>query len=321
MNQFFKSFLTDAELESAEVLEGIGTLLKGCINVYQVTNEMFYKDYILKYTEKLIDNEGKIKGYENGNYTLEHMNLGSTLIWAYDCTKEERYKLAIEQLKKEVSRFKVKWNNTIQYGSIEDNVKKINLVQPFYMEYETKFENKECYEEIIAQFKDARKYLFNSDVAQIHFRDDGAKPENIAIYGEDSSACGTVAQYLMALIDTMDKTSIEIFEHYKLFEQYFKEVVRVCPELLHIKYSEKTSIIIAYAIMKACNMKVLLSEKYYGVAEDLFHCVLTQFHNDKTKDELWNNRRMAGILMMAYSQYMIANKTKKIKELGCCYEQ
>lgn len=321
MNQFFKSFLTNAEQETAEVLEGIGTLLKGCINLYQVTNEMFYKDYILKYTEKLIDSEGKIKGYENGNFTLEHMNLGGTLIWAYGQTKEEKYKLAIDALKKEVPKFKVEWKNTIQCGCMEDDMKKFCSVQPFYMEYETKFENKECYEEIITQFRDARKYLFNSNEAQIHFRNDGAKPENIAIYGEDSSACETVAQYLLALIETMDKTSIEIFEHYRLLEQYFKEVIKVCPELLHIEGNEKISIIVAYAVMKACNEKVLLAEKYYGFAEVLLNNILIYFHNGETKDELWSNLRMVGILMMTYSQYMVANKTKKIKELGCCYEQ
>lgn len=346
MNRFFKSFLENSKNENAEVREGDGTLLKGCLAMYQATNEMFYKDYILEYTDKLIDHTGKIKGYENGNFTLEHMNLGSTLIWVYTQTKEEKFKLAIDTLRQRVHEFKMEWKEDIQGGYRKGNMELLYSIQPFYMEYGTRYENKECYQDIITQFENARKYLFNSNQLLIQSKNDEAKLKNIALHDEDSSACETIAEYLMALIDAMDVTSIEIFEHYKLLEGYFKETIRILLKYLCEKNNnearnvldEEASVKIAnaklvyakfaYVIMKACQMKVLLSEKYYSVAEDLLENLADVFHQqqktnqgNKKLDELWDNRRMAGILMMTYSQYMLGSKTKKIKELGCCYEQ
>lgn len=335
MKRFFKTFLT--QTQNQEICTGTEMLLKGCIAMYQVTDDMFYKDYILNYADKLVDRKGIIKGYENGSFTIENMDLGSTLIWIYEQTGEEKYRLAIDALKEKVREFKVECEESHSGWKVRD-IKSIYYVQPFYMEYETKYENKECYLEIIAQFKKARKYLFNSEQAMIHLENDEAKPKNIGIYGEESSPCETVARYLMALIETMDKMSIEIFEHYKLLEKYFKEALK---EILAaydrkssmsnqqiVGFDEENSLMLAYSIMKACQMKVVLSEKYYGVAERIWNSLSIQnrqkHHNlesDLMTDELWNNRRMFGILMMTYSQYMIGTKTKKIKELGCCYEQ
>lgn len=336
MNRFFKSFLKNIENENAEVRDGDGTLLKGCLALYQSTDEMFYKDYILKYTDKLISHTGKIKGYQDDNFALEYMNLGSTLLWVYAQTKEEKFKLAIDTLRQRVDEFKVEWKESIHGGCRKGNLEQLYSIQPFYMEYGTKYENKECYQDVITQFKNARKYLFNSNELLIQCKNDEAKLKNIALHDEDSSTCETIAEYLMALIDTIDVTSIEIFEHYKVLESYFKEGTKIFLNYLCEKNNDKAvdvlgeeaSVEIAYAIMKACQRKVLLSEKYYGVAERIWENLMDTFHqtykknpSDKRLDGLWRSRKMAGILMMTYSQYMLGSKTKKIKELGCCYEQ
>jgi unsaturated rhamnogalacturonyl hydrolase len=97
--------------------------------------------------------------------------------------------------------------------------------------------------------------------------------------------------YLMALVDTMDNMSFEIFEQYKKLEGIFKQILHGL-----LQYQDKESrlfyqvvdrgdtvgnyletsgsAMIAYAILKGCRMGILLSEKYAGVGEEILNSLL-----------------------------------------------
>lgn len=93
--------------------------------------------------------------------------------------------------------------------------------------------------------------------------------------------------YLISLIDTMSVMSQEIFEHYKYFEGLYKKALKtvllhyeeekgMLPARLDMPAGEenpldiKGSFMLAYAILKGCRMKAILSEKYLEIGKNMY---------------------------------------------------
>ncbi len=71
--------------------------------LYDYTKEQKYWDYGLSYAEQLIDKDGKIGGgYELDKYSLDLINSGKILFEIYNKTKDDRYKIAMDMLHKQL---------------------------------------------------------------------------------------------------------------------------------------------------------------------------------------------------------------------------
>lgn len=109
---------------------------------------------------------------------------------------------------------------------------KTEQIMPFYAEYSTRFRQKAHYGEIAAFFEE-KKTWSGRDVA--------------------------------ALIDTIEKMSMEIYEYYRALCDLFKQVIRSGPWLEAANEAGPVSDQEAeagYAVLKACNLGVLNREKY-----------------------------------------------------------
>ena len=101
---------------------------------------------------------------------------------------------------------------------------------PFFMEYETVCGKKERYNKIVDRMEDE---------ASAGFAD--AKARNA---------------YLVALVDVIDGISFEIYEKYRTLTAVYKRVLKDA-----LAEGEETTEL-AYAILKGCNIGILLKEKY-----------------------------------------------------------
>lgn len=156
------------------------------------------------------------------------------------------------------------------------------MAQPFYMEYETRYEKKEKYNDIISQFDNVQKFLYNKERALCYHAYDESKEQ---FWADKKTGCSpnfwlrSMGWFLMALVDTMDSMSFEIFEQYKKLEKMFKQMLGGI-----LQYQDKDSklfyqvidrgdtvgnyletsgsAMIAYSILKGCRMGILLKEKY-----------------------------------------------------------
>lgn len=152
-------------------------------------------------------------------------------------------------------------------------------ILPFYMEYETKCGKKEKYNDIVKQFELAQEKLSES----------GNSP----------------AIYLMRIVDTIEHTSIEIYEKYRTLQDLYKLVLKE-----QLADGQK-DLILAYSILKACRMGILLKEKYAALglkmAEDLLAEECFRKESPEGKDGM-----CAGYGMMAYAQYRMLQKELEV---------
>ncbi len=247
-----------------------GYILLGASQLYEVTGEGFYKDFVLTYMEQNISSDGVIHNCKEDDF-LSVMQCGKSLITAYRWTENKKYKLAIGELVVKLSsqpRTPEHLFTQPDRGELSDNIEVLYKVEPFYMAYETFLGKKENYNDIINQFKAARA-IMNS-----------AKTTVLDTYN-----------YSMALVDTVSVTSEQIFEHYKQLEVQLKEAIKVM-----LPYGDELDIAAGYVILKACNQGHLLREKYEHKGEKIVKKYLEK--------DLPADKKQIGIYMMAYAQLL-----------------
>lgn len=105
--------------------------------------------YAKGYTDSLINESGKIKGFKMKDYKLDAVNSGKILFMMYEQTKDERYKIAMDTLFVQMqNQPKTKeggmWHKTIYPNQMWLDGQYMGL--PFYLEYVKRFGTKDEYD-------------------------------------------------------------------------------------------------------------------------------------------------------------------------------
>jgi unsaturated rhamnogalacturonyl hydrolase len=281
-----------------------GCILIGCIQLYKATGDSFYKDFVLNYMKKFIQPDGRIETFEKEKYNIDSINSGKVLFFLYEETGDIRYKLAIETVMDQLRTHPRTKCGNFWHKNIYPNqiwLDGLYMAQPFYMAYETKYNNKEGYHDIINQFVNVRRFLYNKEKELYYHAYDEARLQKWADKTTGLSPnfwLRSMGWFLMALVDTLDVMSIEIFEHYKTLTEILKEAIKGILKYQDAEYKlfyqviDKADIegnyletsgsaMVAYSIMKACRLGILQKEKYQTVGEEIF----TQLVNQKLTEK------------------------------------
>lgn len=143
-------------------------------------------------------------------------------------------------------------------------INELYMTQPYLAAYETLFNGKAGYDKIMENFQKAREYLVDKNTAEL---------------------------YLVALIDTLENISEEIFEYYRSFQIHLREEIEKVMESQWIKSSPST----AYVIMKAVRLGHL-SEDYQRIGINIFESLVHQKPDDVIS------------FMKAYEEYLYLQK-------------
>ena len=242
--------------------EGITTedtmLIRGYISFYKKTQDITILEKIKSYmTERMTSDP------------LEQVKLGYVLSFLLEETNEDIYKEAIQHLIDQVLK-ENREDGILKHkdGSVFTAQEAYDLF-PVYAWYETNFNKKEHYIDILNQLR----YLNTQILVQ-----NQAKPSERHLF-------------MMTLADTITNMSEEIFEYYAQLQGWLKEAVHK-----EIQNDSKESVQMAYIIRKGCESKALLPEKYNEIGKRMLLKAAEQL---LTQDDLPKNE--LGILLMTYA--------------------
>ena len=256
--------------------------------MYDALGDEKYFSFISEYLKSFVVEDGTIENKYADSFDASSVNCSKLLFFMYDKTGEEKYHNAIEAV------MKLLRENPVMLSPDKISMEELYMVQPFYMEYETRYDKKAKYSDIIKQFERADNLL-------------GAENKNI------EQTC----LYLISLIDALSAMSFEIYEKYRklqdmfklslagLLKCYDKENGTYCGENAGdagnamIADAMVADAMIAYAIIKACRMGIILKEKY---AADGMEIVESLMKNKLT--DIFNDTRAVGPFLSAYGQYL-----------------
>ena len=266
-----------------------GCMILALLETYNTTGEKKYLDFADAFIDHRVKEDGSIDGYSVEEYNIDNVNAGKTLFQLYDITGKEKYRKAIDliysqvitQPRTEDGNF---WHKKIYPGQVW--LDGLYMGQPFYMEYETRFNNRRNYSDIFRQFANVVKFLRDEETGLYYHGYDSTRE----IFWCDKETgrsknywLRALGWYSMGLLDTLSKTDPEGYE--KEFEELKKTFVDFidsmlkfqhesgmwyqCPALVHLKpnYLETSgSSIFAFSILRGVRLG-FLPESYreYGI--------------------------------------------------------
>lgn len=272
-----------------------GWALLAARQLYEATGDEEYFSLIQKYYDGFLSENGEIRGSSTADFTADTVNGSRCLFFLYDKTGEEKYRLAIENIMSGLRGYeRCECGNFV---CCKDRPKEVTVdalygFMPFYMEYETKYDKKEKYGDIIRQFENAQKLLYDEEKGLCcrAYVEEG-KTRRME---ENGCAFAASARYLAALADTMDCMSVEIYEQYRKLQDMFKQVLKGVLNCRAQGNGEGDNVLIGYCILKACRMGILLKEKYVDTGMEIVK-KMTETESAET----------TATSVMAYAQYLL----------------
>lgn len=274
-----------------------GCVLLGCIQLYEATKDEYYKNFVINYIDSFVRADGSIRTFEKENYNIDNINTGKALYFLYEETGEEKYRWAIDAVYDQLKTHPRTACGNFWHKKIYPNqiwLDGLYMAQPFSMAYELKYNKGVGCKDVINQFRNVRLYLFNSEKWLYYHAYDEAKIQSWAnnITGQSPNFwLRSVGWYLMALIDTLSEIVRVDFnensDEYNYLADIYKEAVNGI-----LKYQDEESklfyqvidkddiegnyletsgtAMIAYSIMKGCNLGLLRNEDYKKLGEEIF---------------------------------------------------
>ncbi len=276
-----------------------GCVLIGCQQLFSAENERKYIDFVIKYLDPLIDNDGVILNYDNMRYNIDSFNAGKVLFPVYDFTGQKKYRYAIDYLMHRLKDHPRTSEGNFYHKSIYPDqvwLDGLYMAQPFYMEYETRYNGKANYDDILNQFRNVRKHMYDP-LKKLYYH--GYDAAGVQAWADKSTGLSSnfwlrsMGWYLMSLIDIIDIMSKEKNDQYMELSDFFHEaidgvlmyqdkktklfyqVIDRCDDQKN--YTETSgSAMISYAILKAVRLGVLKPEKYLSTGIEIFDSIVNE---------------------------------------------
>ena len=133
-----------------------GCMIKAVLQMYAISKDEKYLKFADDFIDYRVFEDGTIDGYNVGEKNIDNVNAGKTLFELYDLTGKEKYRKAIDLVYSQIEIMPRCKSGNFWHKDIYPNqvwLDGMYMGQPFYLEYETRFNNRKNYDDIFSQFK------------------------------------------------------------------------------------------------------------------------------------------------------------------------
>lgn len=208
-----------------------GCMIKAILEMYAITKAEKYLDFADNFIDFRVHDDGSIDGYKVEELNIDNINCGKTLFELYDLLGKEKYRKAIDVVYSQIKAMPRTKAGNFWHKNIYPNqvwLDGLYMAQPFYMEYETRFNNKTNYADIYQQFENVYQLMRNPLNGLYYHAYDSSR----AMFWCDKVTglsnnfwLRALGWYAMALLDTLDKSdSLETAANQRL-KQIFGELI------------------------------------------------------------------------------------------------
>lgn len=143
-----------------------GCMMTSLYSIYKQTGDRKYLDFIDKFVDYYVFDDGTIRGYELDTYNVDNLNEGRVLFDLYKETGKMKYKRAINLLYSQISgQPRTAAGNFWHKKIYPDQVwlDGLYMAQVFYTRYETEFDRGRNYPDIVRQFKNVYENMYDKE--------------------------------------------------------------------------------------------------------------------------------------------------------------
>lgn len=188
----------------------LGTVLLGFKQVWEVTGDQKYFDYIKTTIDRLVDENGNIQQYRIDEHNIDQIKTGSVLLFLYQETGQEKYKIASDMIRSQFDEYPRTKEGGFWHKQIYPNqmwLDGLYMGQPFYTQYAKMFNQPEVFDDAVKQFRLIRENLYDQKTGLYYHGWDSS----CEIFWADKKTGLSqnfwgrgLGWYVMALVDVLD---------------------------------------------------------------------------------------------------------------------
>ena len=187
-----------------------GLMMSAYEKLWERTGNEKYLDYIKNYADFMIGEDGSIKTYKKSDYNIDRVNPGKFLIELYKETGDEKYKLAIEELRDQMREHPRTSEGGFWHKKRYPHqmwLDGLYMASPFLAQYAQEFNEPALYDDVAKQIELVDKYTWNEEKGLYHHGWDESREQRWADpeTGRSPGFWGrAMGWYAMALVDVLD---------------------------------------------------------------------------------------------------------------------
>ncbi|GLB30719.1 glycoside hydrolase 105 family protein [Lacrimispora amygdalina] len=208
-----------------------GCMIKAVLEMYSITKDSKYLEFADTFIDYRVKEDGSIDGYDVEELNIDNVNAGKTLFELYDLTGKEKYRKAIDLVYSQIEKMPRTKEGNFWHKNIYPNqvwLDGLYMCQPFYMEYETRFNDRKNCEDIYRQFANITKHMRDSETGLYYHAYDSSREmfwcDKVTGLSQNFWL-RALGWYSMALLDTMDKDNLKDQEALHQMKDAFKSLI------------------------------------------------------------------------------------------------
>ena len=294
-----------------------GCMMTSLIELYKATKDEKYLDFVKRFVDYYVREDGSILGYEMEKYSTDDVSESRILFDLYEFTKDEKYSKAIEMCYKQILTHPRTKEGNFWHKKIYPNqvwLDGLYMMQVFYTRYETLRNKMQNYSDIINQFKNVYNIMRDKETGLYYHAYDSAK---VMFWADKETGLSqnywlrSIGWFTVALIDVYGYMNEQMYDEYHTIKEIFKETIdsilnyqdqnsKMFYQVPNFPGREKNyletsgSCMIAYAILKGVRLKAL-PERYRQIGLDIFNGICTKYLSVKEDGDL----NLGGICLVA----------------------
>ena len=332
-----------------------GCMMTSLLELYKTTKEEKYIDFVKKFVDYYVFDDGSIRGYDPLKYSTDDVCESRILFDLYDLTKNEKYNKANELTYSQVKTHPRTKEGNFWHKKIYPNqvwLDGLYMMQPFYTRYQT-LRNGKDYQDIVKQFSNVRNIMFDSKYKLYYHGYDSSK----SIFWADKETglsknfwLRSIGWFTVGLVDVLDYMDEQMYDEHNTIKKLLKETIdgilqyqdedsKMFYQVPNFKgregnYLETSgSSMIAYAILKGVRLEAL-PERYKKIGQDIFNGICKKYLSVKPDGDLnlggiclvaglgpENNLRRDGSYEYYISEPVVENDAKGVGPLIMAYTE
>jgi unsaturated rhamnogalacturonyl hydrolase len=179
-------------------------------DLYKKNPDPRYAAYVKNYVDILVQNDGTIKTYDIEKYNIDLVLPGRLLFDMYEKTKDNRYLVAMQTLKKQLDEQPRTSRGGFWHKLIYTNqmwLDGLYMGEPFYAQYTTTFENGKNLNDVAKQFEEIQLHTTDPKTGLLYH---GWDEKKLMPWADKQTGVSpnfwsrSIGWYMMALVDALD---------------------------------------------------------------------------------------------------------------------
>lgn len=187
-----------------------GVVLEGFAGLWKNTADASYFNYLKKSIDFYVTPSGDIQTYHKGEYNIDHVKTGRTLLLLYKVTNDLRYYKAAKLLREQLKNHPRTSEGGFWHKQIYPNqmwLDGLYMGEPFYAEYAATFNETETFDDVAKQFILMEGHARDGKTGLLYHGWDESKEQKWADKTTGRSPnfwARAMGWYGMALVDVLD---------------------------------------------------------------------------------------------------------------------